>query len=628
MNATAPDQRHFAPSSRADEPLYFPSGDYKLFGWLHRPAAEQTADVGLVICKPFGYESICAHRSVRAFAEAAAALGVPALRFDYVGTGDSEDVGPATDQLVTWTRDVLAAVSELQRCTGVERVCLLGFRLGALLATLAAAQCETVTALVVIAPVISGRRYLRELRMIQLAASQAVVVAPTGKTLTDDAKSAAPLLIEVSGFSLSPATIAALSQVNLMTRVAPPAPQILVIDRSDLPGALAWTDAVSGLGARTKYLCLPGIVEMMWTAPHFATIPQSMIAAMSDWLAHLLRARPAPVNSGSAVRHTWRPKPPLTALRLQCDPSISEATLTERPVVIASEPNLFGIVTEPRSEEARRTGVILLNDGATYHIGANRLNVSLARHWARCGYVVLRMDLAGLGDSATRPGRPGNEVFPPAALEDIRAATEFMREHYAVRSITIGGLCAGAYHALRAALTVQSVNGIFMVNPQTFFWKEGMTIADLQLAEVVRRRALSTYWRRLLTGQVNVWKAARIYMRRPLLALESRLRDIARGLHIRLPNDLGCELEEVAARGIWMLFVFSRDDAGIDLLNMQAGSSIKRLGERCRVHVIDGADHIFSQSGPRQVLEDILSDELFARSPGGRSAAVHAVPER
>jgi hypothetical protein len=85
-------------------------------------------------------------------------------------------------------------------------------------------------------------------------------------------------------------------------------------------------------------------------------------------------------------------------------------------------------------------------------------------------------------------------------------------------------------------------------------------------------------------------------------------------MHIRLPHDLGWELEEVAARGIRVVFVFAGGEPGIELLNIQGGSSIKRLGDRCRVHTIESADHVFSKSGPRAVLERILSDELLARS--------------
>ena len=69
--------------------LYFNSGEHRLFGWLHRSLSDSNADIGVVLCQPFGYEAICAHRGMRAFAEAIAAAGMPALRFDYLGTGDS-----------------------------------------------------------------------------------------------------------------------------------------------------------------------------------------------------------------------------------------------------------------------------------------------------------------------------------------------------------------------------------------------------------------------------------------------------------------------------------------------------------------------------------------------------------
>ncbi len=647
----AVDERQFVPSPRTEEPLYLRAGDHHLFAWLHHvdtpmssvTDATQSAAVaprpriGLVICKPFGYEAICAHRSLGAFAQAAASVGVPTLRFDYSSTGDSEDVEPSGDQLKVWTADVLAAVAELRRRTGVERVCLLGFRLGALLATLAAAQCPEVSALIVVAPVTSGRRYLRELRVIQLAASQAVVVAPQSNA-AEEARSQASGAFEVSGFALSAATTAALSQLDLMTLRAPPVSNLLVIDRTDLPGAQTWTQAIERLGTQTEYVCLSGIVEMMWTAPHFAAIPQSMVEAVRDWLARLSSRQqpaqassltaPAPGAPVPAVPAAVPPRNPDALLHLRVStPRNPTAMLTERPVYLSTDPLVlvFAIVTEPPEGEQRRRGVILLNDGATYHIGANRLYVSLARRWAQRGYTVLRMDLAGLGDSGTRAGRPGNEVFPPAALEDIRAAVNLMRSQYGVQELSIGGLCAGAYHALRAALEPLPVQRILLVNPQIFYWKEGMHVKDLQLAEVIRKRELSNYWRRLLRGEVNVWKVARIYMRRPWLVLESTLRDAARRLRIHLPQDLGWQLEEIAARGVRIVFAFSRHDTGIDLLKLQGGSSVRRIGERCRIHIIDGADHIFSQSGPRQELERVLSDELFAPQEGRSRSSAPAV---
>lgn len=621
MSADPQIERNRTPTSGLAEALYFDAAEHKLFGWLHRPPAGTTAGIGLVICKPFGYEAICSHRSVRAFAEAAATLGVPTLRFDYLGTGDSPEIGPQPDQLDVWSRDVVAAVAELQRRTGVERVCLLGVRLGALLATLAASQCKAVSALILIAPVISGRRYLRELRTTVLAASLGSDPAEASSGAPADIPAAGAGSMEVAGFLFSAATLAALALVDLKMRDVPPVSDMLVIDGGSLPAARGWAEQVSGLGIRTKYLTLPGLVEMIMTAPQFATVPQEMIAAMRDWLVQLPAGSSANPDGGGGRYRALGSVPPIAVLSLPDNGPAEQALLIERPVFFTSESLLFGIVTEPRQGEMRHRAVILLNAGADCHIGASGMYVGLARRWARRGYVVLRMDLAGLGDSGTRAGRPNDEIFPPAAIEDIRAAIELMRSRYGINDITLAGVCSGAYHALRAAVAALPVNRILMVNPENFFWKEGMTVKDMQMAELVRNpgvyraRMFSVAgWRRLMTGQVNVRYVLRIYVYRALLAVESTFRDLARHLRIHLPHDLGWDLEQIGKRGVRMVFVFARGEPGIELLTILGGLSVKRLGERCRVHIIDSADHVFSKSGPRAVLERILSEELFART--------------
>ena len=252
--------------------------------------------------------------------------------------------------------------------------------------------------------------------------------------------------------------------------------------------------------------------------------------------------------------------------------------------------------------------------------------VSLARRWASSGYVVLRMDLGGIGDSSTRPARPDDDVFAPAALDDIQAAIHFIRDRYQLSDITLGGVCSGAYHALRAAIAKVSVNRIIMVNPINFYWKKGVTVEELQLADVIRnprvyrdRLFSQQAWRKLLTGEVRVWRIVQVYFQHSLLGLESHLRDLARRLHIRLPYDLGRNLSEIVARGVEVVFVFASGEPGITLLKFKAGLSLKQLGNRCRVRIVEGGDHTFSQSAAREILEEILSDELTGQIEPARS---------
>jgi alpha/beta superfamily hydrolase len=425
--------------------------------------------------------------------------------------------------------------------------------------------------------------------------------------------------MEVSGFTLSAATIAALEAVDLTASAPPPVREILVIGDANLPAARGWAEQLSANGVRTAYVDSPEVVELIMTAPQFSNVPQGMIGATREWLLQsALKQSVQPDGGGDRDPDST---PPLGMMTLREGVPSRHAPLIERPVFFTSKAVLFGIVTEPRQGEMRRRAVILLNAGADHHIGANGMYVDLARHWAGRGYIVLRMDLAGLGDSGTAPGQPENEVFPGSALEDIRAAIGFIRDRYGSGDITLFGLCSGAYHALRAAAAGVPVNRILMVNPQNYYWKQGTTLTDLQLSEVVhnpsvyRRQIFSiAAWKRLLTGRVNLWRILKIYFHRPFMAIESTLRDLARYAHVRLPHDLGWELEEIAARGVRIVFVFGRGEPGHDLLKIEAGSAVRRMGDRCRVHIVDGGDHIFSHNAPRAAMKQILSEELSARA--------------
>ena len=587
------------------KPLYFPSADQTLFGWLHQPRGSASSNIGVVICSPFGYETICAHRSLRAFADTCAAAGMPALRFDYSGTGDSSDTAAPGDQIQDWCADIRAAMDYLERACAVQRICLLGVRLGALLAGLVASQ-RAVDYVIAVAPVTSGRRYLRELRALAGASTAGSASNGAPSVVTSDGE------LEVTGFLLSDASIGSLGRVDPSKLIDGPTVAALILDRQDLPGAKPWATGLESRGVEVQYEVLPGFTDMVST-PHASIVPIAMIDVLAGWLE----------RHRGETSHAKRIPVPTVLPRADCM-EISDETgvaIRERAMFIDDERALFAIVTEPASRaiqsETADHGVILLNTGATSHIGPNRMYVELARGWAVRGYVVLRLDLAGLGDSSTRAGEQPNQVYPPGALHDIGVAIEFLRTRQGIRTITLAGLCGGAYHALRSAISGLPVNTILMINPLTFYWKQGSTFSDLQISEVVRNpgvyatNALSSrHWAKLLRGQVNVWRVGLIFLRRASLAVESAGRDLCRKLRIRLPNDLGWDLQTVTARGIRVVFLFARGDGGEELLRVQGGSVVKRLGNLCRIHRIDGADHIFTQRRARTRLVQLLGAEL------------------
>ena len=85
----------------------------------------------------------------------------------------------------------------------------------------------------------------------------------------------------------------------------------------------------------------------------------------------------------------------------------------EEPVLLGKSGSLAGIITDPpaHAREASRPAVILLNAGLVHRVGPGRLYVRLSRRLAAHGFVVVRFDLSGIGDSpfstekGSRPSR-------------------------------------------------------------------------------------------------------------------------------------------------------------------------------------------------------------------------------
>jgi pimeloyl-ACP methyl ester carboxylesterase len=195
-----------------------------LFGWFH-PAPEGSAPPrAVVLCPPLGYEGICAYPTLRTFAERIAAAGVPVLRLDYDGTGDSSGVDEDGGRLRAWKDSIGAAIEELRALSGVTEVALFGVRTGATLAALAAAEHDDVDRLILWNACTSGRAYLREQRAFRLLAEQHGELQARPKAEGDASD-------ESGGFVFTAETRTELSEINLLKLTKRPAAKVLVIAR-------------------------------------------------------------------------------------------------------------------------------------------------------------------------------------------------------------------------------------------------------------------------------------------------------------------------------------------------------------------------------------------------------------
>jgi pimeloyl-ACP methyl ester carboxylesterase len=173
------------------EAFYFGSAGIYLFGAYH-PAKNTQRREGIVLCNPFGQESMRAHRALRRLAINLSALGYAVLRFDYRGTGDSVGTlaGVTTDD---WLDDIRVAMQELMDIAAVPKVSLLGLRVGALLAAQVAANNLKVSRLVLWDPIVNGKAYIDDLNaeITKAAPSRSKFVATDGS-------------LHFNGFSMPP----------------------------------------------------------------------------------------------------------------------------------------------------------------------------------------------------------------------------------------------------------------------------------------------------------------------------------------------------------------------------------------------------------------------------------------
>ena len=133
--------------------------------WLTAPVGSSSS-VGVVIVPPIGYEYWSSHRTLRTLAERLAGHGCCALRFDFDGTGDSAGDQWDPTRVRAWQNGVDDADDALRRW-GVTTLVLVGLRVGGTFALMQGAALHA-DAVVAWAPVVRGRRYVSELKLLGL----------------------------------------------------------------------------------------------------------------------------------------------------------------------------------------------------------------------------------------------------------------------------------------------------------------------------------------------------------------------------------------------------------------------------------------------------------------------------
>jgi len=561
----------------APDPVWFGSRSRPLAGYVHRPAGAVSG--GVLICAPFGYEAVCAHRSLRRLADLLAADGLIALRFDYEGAGQSSGTGHEEDLLSRWQDDVASGIAELRRL-GVTRPALAGLRLGASLALAAAAHDREVGPIALWSPLTSGARYYRELR------GHAAVTS--GGVLSDGS-------LNVTGHLVSPSFASELRAFRPLTDV-PPELELLLIDS---PGFRDYGRAAADLrdaGLEPSVIDMPGTAEVIEEDAELVAIPEALLNRMSRWIAQ--RSSRAPVEHDTDDS--------------QFGPVVEfdggAGVIREEIVRIHG---LHGVWTEPPSTRDGR-GVIFLNNGAAGAEGPGRAWVQFARTLAAGGVSSLRFDQSGLGESPNPKGRLTRrpKVVARTTGPEILNAVSWMRDR-GVGNITVVGLCSGAQVAVRLFAFDGQVENIVSINPPLF------SLRDIGVGPIVR--LLWDY----LTYPMRKDKARRVLHHIPAW--------LWKGLDALWIYPLPARfLRRVADRGIRLHLVFGDHDKGIVDIQCRGSDGVERLVSEHRIglEIVEDMDHsMFNHSSRSRVLAT-LHRSLEAAQLAAPQFAIDDVSER
>ncbi len=237
-----------------NSPFYFGESGSALFGIHSRPASTLDPSWAVLVCNPLGQEAIRAHRTLSLLASRLAAAGVHVLRFDYLGTGDSDgDLGFGDPGRCL--EDIRIAMRELRDITGARHTAVLGLRLGA---TLAASITDLdADRMILWDPVIDGADYVHRLTRLH------------ERMLHDTERYAVPRLDaadstsrECLGFACPGEYRKALGGFRLLGLDALPAPEVVLFSSSPSDHYADLAAHLGSLGPGFLHRRLPD--EMHW----------------------------------------------------------------------------------------------------------------------------------------------------------------------------------------------------------------------------------------------------------------------------------------------------------------------------------------------------------------------------
>ena len=259
--------------------------------------------------------------------------------------------------------------------------------------------------------------------------------------------------------------------------------------------------------------------------------------------------------------------------------------MREEALLFGKTRSLVGIITDPPEAERGKhlPAIIFLNAGIIHHVGPHRLYVKMARSLAAMGFVVLRFDLSGFGDS---PGRADNLPFEKSAISETQEAMDVLRAARGTEQFLLSGICSGAMISLSTAYCDPRVVGIIPINPQRHeinYVEDKETVRSYvnNYKDVHRywdywKTALynSKLWLKAITGKAN-------YSMMIQWTIRTMTSQISKATHKQIvlsrAKNASSALHALTERGVRLLLIYSARDPGLDYFRVVLSNEMHAL---------------------------------------------------
>ncbi|MBC2886099.1 alpha/beta fold hydrolase [Ochrobactrum sp. CM-21-5] len=560
---------------------------------LYQPAQGNALDTVVVFASPWGLEELCTTRKFwRIIADKLSDRGVASFRFDWPGTGDGRDDIDFSKGLELWRATLVEAAQKARALSGASRVVVIGQSLGAAVAAETASRIEGIGALALLAPVISGRFYTRE-----LAVWSSMVDADLG--LTDEERVKGN--VAIASLKMQPEIAVDVKKINLLSLGVKPAPKCLLFARMDRPSDAELTTHLEKLGVDVTVEVFTDYDKLI-SNPVISRLPLEVADHLVRWVADI---------AGSQLAGNRPDNNAFTG-------TLSGDGFIDTPVAFGPNGRLSGVLCAPSGERRGKT-VLFLSSSYDRRIGWGRTTVAMARKLAREGIASLRFDIANAGDSPPNQAIPEQVLYTHGPEADVADTLDYLDAIGWERPV-VAGRCSGAFLGFTCAVADERISGAVLANPVTLYWAPGRSVDDAvresnRTLEDYGSRALRLEtFQRLLRGELDIHSISRNLVR----GVAGRIRGLARkALRSRTLEGraIYSAFEELKLRQVPLTFIYAEKDTGREYFNFyfdQMNGKVQGF-ENVSVAVVPDADHNLTPEHARAIYIDAIRSLALER---------------